>query len=240
MSEDRINRGAVWAVVPAAGSGSRMGTEVHKQFLMLQGKELLARTLQVFQDADLVEGVVLVCAPEDRMKMEALVSRWMLTKVKFIVTGGETRGISVKKGLEAVPNSCSAVLIHDGARPFVTPEMMERTVEAALKFGGSLPVVPVKDTIKVAAPDMTVRETPVRSTLFAAQTPQTFRFKEILEAYRKAVSAGDKDCTDDSEIMEKYGTGRVRMVEGSYTNIKITTPEDLLLAERILLQGENE
>lgn len=228
----------IWAVIPSAGSGSRMGKAVHKQFIELRNKPILVWTLEVFQKMDEVEGVVLVCSEEDRAQCEGLIEAYHLDKVRSVVRGGATRQASVRNGLRAVPEDCDIVLIHDGARPFVLPKEILETVGAAGEFGGALLAVPVKDTIKIASADGTVEDTPIRSTLWAAQTPQTFVWSEILSAHEKALAMGDETCTDDSQIMEKYGNRKVKIVKGSYTNIKLTTPEDLNLAEEILNERE--
>ncbi len=233
MSEKKI-----WAVIPSAGSGSRMGKAVHKQFIELRGKAILVWTLAIFQKMTEVEGIVLISSEEDRPQCEELIRTYHLDKVKDVVLGGATRQASVRNGLRAVPKECDIVLIHDGARPFVRKEEILSTIRAAEDFGGALLAVPVKDTIKIAGDDGTVEDTPIRSRLWAAQTPQTFLLSEILSAHEKALAMGDESCTDDSQIMEKYGNRRVKIVEGSYTNIKLTTPEDLNLAEEILNERE--
>lgn len=224
----------IWVVVPSAGSGSRMGAKVHKQFLCLREKEILAWTLEIFQEMPEIEGIVLVCSKEDKKQCESLLEKYGLIKVRFVVEGGATRQESVYRGLCAVPKDCTIVLIHDGARPFVKKEQVLATIRQAEKSGGALLAVPVKDTIKVMGQNNCVADTPERSTLYAAQTPQTFRFDEIIKAHEAAYRNGDTSCTDDSQIMERYGDLPVAIVEGSYENFKITTPVDLILAEEMI------
>ncbi|MBO6158674.1 MAG: 2-C-methyl-D-erythritol 4-phosphate cytidylyltransferase [Firmicutes bacterium] len=233
----------IWAIVAAAGVGQRMmnaskGTK--KQFIRLKGKELLVYSLEVFQKMDRIEGIVLVTGKEDVSFCESLVETYQLSKVAKVLVGGARRQESVFIGLSSLPKDCSAVVIHDGARPFVTEEDVSKTIDEALLCGGAILAVPVTDTIKVVGQDRKIEQTPQRSSLWAAQTPQTFRYPDILEGHRHAVVMGDFRCTDDAQIMEKYMDGTVRVVQGSEENLKITTPTDLLIAQRILEEREKK
>lgn len=247
-------REKIWAVVPAAGTGTRMreGLEnqdldirekivkvAKKQFIELNGKELLVYCLETLQKTEEIEGVILVTGREDINHCHNLCHDYHLTKVRQILEGGTRRQNSVFIGLSALPKDCSMVVIHDGARPFVTVEEIRATINAARRCGGAVLGVPVKDTIKVVDHGRIV-DTPERSTLYQAQTPQTFAYPQILEGYRHAVVMGDFRCTDDSQVMEKYMDTHIEMVPGSYENIKITTPADLRLAEQILAGHEKE
>ena len=235
----------VYAVVPAAGTGSRMmtgpdGVNIKKQFLKLHGKEILAYTLEVLESVEAIEGIILVTGKKDIETCERIVNTYGFTKVKKIIPGGNRRQNSVLEGLSVLPKDTEIVVIHDGARPFVTKEEIEATIHTAERVGGAVLAVPVTDTIKVVTSGGVIESTPERSDLYSAQTPQTFRYPDILEGHRHAVVFGDFRCTDDSQIMEKYMDIRIEIVQGSYENIKITTPKDLLTAEKILEKRENE
>lgn len=228
----------IWAVIPAAGVGSRMGSGVKKQFLQLEGKEILALTLEVFEKVEEISGVILVTGKADIETCREICERYAFSKVKIITEGGANRQESVLNGLSRVPHECGAVIIHDGARPFVTAEKILETVEKAEKEGGCILAVPVKDTIKMVTPSGEIERTPERALLYQAQTPQTFRFPEILDAHRRAVVMGDFRCTDDAQIVEKYMDMKVVITEGSPDNIKITTPTDLNIAREIIRERQ--
>ena len=227
----------IWAVVPAAGVGQRMKTAsggVKKQFIRLRHKEIIVYTLEVLQSVESIEGIILVTGKEDISFCEQLVEQYHLDKVSKVLVGGARRQQSVFIGLSALPKDCTMAVIHDGARPFVTQEEVEKTIDVAREMGGAVLAVPVTDTIKIVGDGREIESTPARSRLWAAQTPQTFRYPDILEGHRHAVVMGDFRCTDDSQIMEKYMNTKGCVVPGSYDNIKITNPSDLLIAERIL------
>lgn len=224
----------VIALVPAAGMGKRMGADINKQYLLLAGKPILAHTLQVFQDAPFVDDIyVVIPAPEIPYCREQVVDRYSLSKVKKIVAGGAERQHSVVNGLRAIeePGDEDVVLIHDGVRPFVPMHLMERAVAVAREHDGALVAVPAKDTIKVVAGGI-VTETPPRERLWLAQTPQAFRYAVIREAHESAAADGFLG-TDDASLLERLGRD-VHVVPGDYRNIKITTPEDMRLAEAFL------
>lgn len=218
--------GTVGAIVVAAGSSQRMGGR-DKGFALLGGHPILAYSLTVFQNSELVNHIVLVLNDANLKHGEDLVLAARLTKVREICLGGARRQDSVGNGLKKLP-PCDWVFIHDGARPFVTQDMVAAGLQEAHETGAAVPAVPVKDTIKIAAGGM-VRETPARETLWVVQTPQVFRLDIIARAYDKATD----DVTDDSTLVEKLGY-KVKLYPGSYDNIKITTTEDLALAELIL------
>ena len=229
----------VWAVVPAAGTGSRMGTDVKKQFLRLNDTPILIMTLQLLSSLEELQGIVLVTSPDDMEVCRKLCQDYQISKVVRIVKGGDTRQASVLNGLRSLEemdetSADDIVMIHDAARPLALKEEIRATVEAAKVCGAALLAAPVKDTVKAAAEDGTVQTTPDRRLLFGAQTPQTFRLGDIASAHHLAAEQGDLTCTDDSQIMEKYGKCPVRIVLGSYENIKITTPVDLIIAGKIV------
>jgi 2-C-methyl-D-erythritol 4-phosphate cytidylyltransferase len=224
----------VIALIPAAGMGKRMGAEINKQYLLLAGKPIVAHTLQVFEDAPFIDDVfVIVPEAEIPYCREHVIECYDLTKVRQIVPGGAERQHSVMNGLRAIVEAGDddVVLIHDGVRPFISPQILERAVEVALKHDGALVAVPVKDTVKVVK-DGIVKETPPREDLWLAQTPQAFRYSIIMAAHE--IAAAERYLsTDDASLVEWMGKD-VHVVMGEYHNIKITTPEDLVLAEAFL------
>ncbi len=230
MSERRA-----FAVIPAAGMGKRMGASINKQYLHLSGKPIVARTLQLFQDSPLINGIILVI-PEDEIPYcrKEVVEQYHLSKVLAIVAGGAERQHSVMHGLTALQTHADdddIILIHDGVRPFIDESILQQSIALAGSGIGALVAVPAKDTIKVVQ-DGTVTTTPDRSTLWQAQTPQSFRFEQIMQAHTRAAHEQFLG-TDDCSLLERYGE-TVRVITGSYRNIKITTPEDLVLAEAFL------
>jgi 2-C-methyl-D-erythritol 4-phosphate cytidylyltransferase len=230
MSDQRA-----FALIPAAGMGKRMGASINKQYLQLSGKPIVAHTLQIFQDCQAISGIILVI-PEDEIPYcrREVVEKYNLTKVLVIVAGGTERQHSVRNGLLTLQQYASAddvILIHDGVRPFIDSQILQDSITLAATGIGALVAVQTKDTIKVVK-DGVVASTPERSGLWQAQTPQSFPFGQILNAHKKAIQDSFLG-TDDSSLLERCG-GTVRIVAGSYRNIKITTPEDLLLAEAFL------
>jgi len=227
----------VIALVPAAGMGKRMGAEINKQYLLLAGKPILAHTLQIFEDASSFDDIYLI-VPEAEIPYcrEHVVERYGLAKVRRIVAGGAERQQSVMNGLKAMAGADDddVVLIHDGVRPLISPLLLERAVEKAREYDGALVAVPVKDTIKVVK-DGIVSETPLREELWLAQTPQAFRYSVIMAAHEIA-AAKRYLGTDDASLVERMGK-EVHIVMGDYRNIKITTPEDLVLAEAFLKEN---
>lgn len=222
----------VYAVVPAAGAGRRMGGNTRKQFLVLKGKPLFVHCLEVLDGHPEVRGIVLVVTPSEEETSRRLVAAANLSKITAIVSGGSERQHSVRLGLEAVPPGTDYVLIHDAARPLLTPDLVSRTLAAARRTGAAVAAVPVKDTIKVATSGGRVARTLERSTLWATQTPQAFAFPLIYEAHRRAYTEGFTG-TDDAVLVERIGLP-VEIVPGDDGNIKITTPADFLLAECLL------
>ena len=213
------------AIITAAGQGKRMGRP--KQFIKLGAKSLLERTLSVFERSEAINGIILVVNPEDIRKTK----KFRMRKLVKVVAGGKERQDSVYNGLKALPEDAEMVVIHDGARPFVTAEIIKRAVTEAKTYKAVLVGVPVTDTIKrVIGGRLMVSGTVDRSQLWAAQTPQVFKKNVIFKAY----AHGRKEpATDDAMLVEKMGIP-VKMVMGSYENIKITTVEDLKIAEALL------
>lgn len=224
------------AIIPAAGMGKRMGASVNKQYLLLDGKPVLAHTLELFQKAGCIDEIyVIVPAEEIEFCREHVVEKFAITKVQKIVAGGAERQNSVLNGLRAIDcDDDDVVLIHDGVRPFVPLTVMERSIEMALLHDGALVAVPVKDTVKVVK-DAFVTATPHREALWLAQTPQTFRYGIIRTAHEFAEAEGFTG-TDDTSLVERTGK-KIHVTIGDYKNIKITTPEDLVLAEMFLKES---
>jgi 2-C-methyl-D-erythritol 4-phosphate cytidylyltransferase len=220
-------RERVTAIVVAAGAGLRMGG-IDKLFADVGGMPLLARTLAAFEACPSVDQIILVASEANLDRCWKLVKSYGFKKVTELVPGGARRQDSVQQGLDQVKDS-RWVLIHDGVRPFIDDAVIAAGIEAAREHGAAVAAVPVKDTIKVVNAEHLVRNTPRRETLWAAQTPQVFRIDVIRAAYRDAFG----DVTDDAMLLERLGQP-VKVYQGSYENIKITTPEDLDLAECIL------
>ena len=220
------------AVIVAAGKGRRMGTEISKQFLPLCGKEILAHTVEKFEKAACIRDIILVTGEDALQDVRQMAQEYGWKKIISVTEGGRERQDSVFLGLQQVPQDTEIVLIHDGVRPFVTEEILERSIAAAKETGGCVAGVPAKDTIKVCDAEGFAIATPDRSTLRQIQTPQTFRRKEILAAYEKAKADGFLG-TDDASVAE-YSGYPVRVIMGSYRNIKITTKEDLLIGAAFL------
>lgn len=232
MSEER--RAYCTAVVLAAGRGTRMGTSTAKQYLEIAGKPVLARALDAFQSSPLIDAVILVT---DQAHMEycraQIVEPGQFTKVTRILEGGRERYESVWNALQAIRPSSEPqyVFIHDGARPFVTQEIIRRAYETALKWKACVVGMPVKDTIKITDGEGGISSSPDRRRVWMAQTPQVFEYGLIYEAFERQMRADCSAVTDDAMVVEQQMGVRVHMVEGSYENIKITTPEDLEIAE---------
>jgi 2-C-methyl-D-erythritol 4-phosphate cytidylyltransferase len=224
-----------FAIVVAAGRGSRAGAGQSKQFREISGIPIIIHTLSRFERCETIDGSVVVLPRGEQEAFAALAGRYGLRKVLSAVPGGETRAESVWRGLEALRNlSVEVVAVHDGVRPFVTPGEIDRTVREAEASGAAVLAVPVVDTIKEAEGGRVLR-TLERSRLWRAQTPQCFRHDLLRRAYEQSLPDG-LDATDDSALVERLGAA-VSIVEGGEHNIKITTPQDFAVAE-ILLKGD--
>lgn len=221
----------VVAIIVAAGEGQRMGG-VDKMFAPINGRPALARVLDVFQQCKKVDQIIVVMGAKNIEVCRKLVKAEGWSKVKDIVVGGKRRQDSVAEGLKCV-NDAEWIVIHDGARPLVTIDLIERGLAAAKATGAAVAAVPVKDTIKEVQKDEIVSQTLLRKNLRAIQTPQVFRLDIIQKAYKKVV----RDVTDDAALVEKAGY-KVKLYMGSYDNIKITTPDDLAVAEALVKKHE--
>lgn len=219
--------GNVGAIIVAAGRSTRMGG-VDKTFAAILGAPLVAHTVDRFESSPQIDQIVLVLAEDSLDLGRQLVQERGYRKVAHVCAGGQRRQDSVRNGLELL-SACEWVLVHDGARPCLDHAMLQRGLDAAAESGSVVAGVPVKDTIKIVSPDQMVDETPDRTRLWAAQTPQVFRYDLLLETHR----AYNEDVTDDAAMMEMLGHP-VTMFWGSYQNIKVTTAEDLIIAEAFL------
>ena len=225
----------VIALICAAGMGKRMGTQIPKPFLCVAGRPILVETLLQFEDAKSVNEVyIIVSKIEEERCREDIIQRYNLKKVTKIVTGGAERQDSVRNGLSAIEGECDVVMIHDGIRPFITPELIDESVLKTWECDATVVAVPVKETVKAVSEAGDVVKTLNRDRLWVVQTPQTFKYEIIRYAHQKAFE-NNVQCTDDSSLVELLGT-KVRIIKGSYENIKITTQEDLIIAEAFLKQ----
>lgn len=222
------------AIILAGGRGSRMGTEVHKQYLLLAGKPVLFYSLDVFQASDLIDEIILVAGEgEEEYCRRNFVLKYRLSKVSKIISGGRERYHSVWNGLQNVKKE-GFVFIHDGARPFVDEEMLARIYKEVQIHKACVAGMPVKDTIKIVDESCSVADTPDRSTLWAVQTPQAFESRLVKRAYELLMQ--EEEClhvTDDAKVVEEMLHYPIKLVQGSYENIKITTPEDLVIGEAL-------
>lgn len=227
----------VSAIIVAAGQSRRMGGDTSKQFILIDGVPVIVRTLKAFEIAERIREVVIAARQEDIPQMYALIQDYEITKVKQIITGGETRQESVFRAIAQVDENADFLAIHDGARPLIRPQEIDLAVSAAVEHGAAALGVPVKDTVKQVDADGKIVDTPERSTLWAVQTPQVFSRALYLRAAEQAGEAAAQ-LTDDCQLIERTGAP-VYLVRGAYANLKITTPEDVFAAEGILRATED-
>ncbi|MEC4815168.1 MAG: 2-C-methyl-D-erythritol 4-phosphate cytidylyltransferase [Scytonema sp. PMC 1069.18] len=219
-------------LIPAAGSGKRMGGNRNKLLLMVQSRPIIAWTLLAAEAASQIGWIGIISQPMDWDDFKTILANLKLTKPVEIIKGGSTRQESVYNGLQALPDSAKQVLIHDGARCLATPNLFNRCAEAIRQSPGLIAAVPVKDTIKVVDENGIIQNTPDRNQLWAAQTPQGFDVAALKQCHESGIRNG-WEVTDDAALFEKCGRA-VRIVEGEETNLKLTTPQDLAIAEFIL------
>ena len=230
------------AVVLAAGQGKRMNSTVHKQYLLLKDKPVIYYPLKAFQDSSFIEEIILVTGKEEEAYCRTeIVEKFHFSKVKKIVEGGKERYHSVANAMKAAEGA-GYVFIHDGARPFLSEEILLRAYDAVKEHHACVVGMPVKDTIKVADGNCFAKHTPDRETLWQVQTPQVFTIELAKEAYDKLLRKEEElktqgiRITDDAMVVETLLHHPVKLVEGSYENIKITTPEDLIIADSFLIR----
>ncbi len=227
----------VTAIILAAGQGKRMKSNIQKQFMLLNGKPILYYSLQCFQNSVFIDQIILVTGEKEiEYCKKEVVEPYSITKVSRIIAGGAERYESVEHGLDAIKNEYEQgiVLIHDGARPFVTHTMIEDSIKTAKEYGACTVGMPVKDTIKVVDDEGNGIHTPDRKTLWQIQTPQTFQVSLIKKAHESMKMANVGNITDDTMLVEQFCERYVKVIEGSYQNIKITTPDDIILANAFL------
>ncbi|MBO5031234.1 MAG: 2-C-methyl-D-erythritol 4-phosphate cytidylyltransferase [Lachnospiraceae bacterium] len=228
------------AIVLAAGQGKRMQSKVHKQYLMIQDRPVLYYSLKAFEDSIIDDIVLVVGKGEEEFCREEILKKYGFRKVREIVEGGKERYHSVAYGIRAICWSCDYVFIHDGARPLVNDEIITRAYEEVKRSRACIVGMPVKDTIKISDEEGYVADTPIRSKVWQIQTPQAFEKNIITPAYEKLLADEEKlsaegiTVTDDAMVVEYFMKIPVKLVKGSYENIKITTPEDLKTAEILM------
>jgi 2-C-methyl-D-erythritol 4-phosphate cytidylyltransferase len=232
--ENAYNTAGTVAVITAAGSGTRMETRKAKQFLDLDGRPLLAATLEPFQKCRSVDAIILVVPSGDiDYCLKEIVAAFEFDKVKKVVPGGERRQDSVRSGIEATNAEYDLVLIHDGVRPVINEALIESVVKKAKTHRAVITALPAKETVKEVTGLGEVAKTYDRNRVWLVQTPQVFRYKDIAAAHQKALIEGWEEATDDSLLVERLGIP-VNVMEGSEKNIKVTTPNDLKLARFFL------
>ncbi len=219
------------AIIVAAGAGKRMGRQTPKAFLQISGKAILLRTLEKFRDANAVDSITVVLPQQSFSVWERMVSSWTVAKLDALVAGGASRQESVWNGLSQLSPQSDIVLIHDGVRPFIRTALIEKSIKTAQSSGAAILGVTPKDTIKTITAEQ-VSGTCQRSALIAVQTPQAYRYDIIMRAYRHAREKG-VNATDDAALVEQIGCG-IEWIQGDYFNIKITSPEDILVAETFI------
>ncbi|SNS38490.1 2-C-methyl-D-erythritol 4-phosphate cytidylyltransferase [Anaerovirgula multivorans] len=232
-----LEKGMATAIVLAAGKGKRMGKGYNKQYILLRDKPIIVHTLDIFEKSQYINDIILVVGKEEvAFVKEEIIKKYNFRKISKVIVGGKERQDSVYEGLLVANKDCETVLIHDGARPFVEEGMIKNSIAMAEKFGAAIVAVPVKDTIKRANYQLEVIDTPERKELWAVQTPQTFQYILLKKAHDQARKEGIL-VTDDAMMVERLGH-LVKIVEGSYKNIKITDPQDIIIAEGILSKEE--
>ncbi len=220
------------AIIVAAGSSSRMGKNINKQLIEIGNKPVIAHSIGAFQNSYLVNEIILVCKDEHVSIMRKIVRDYNFSKVKSIVPGGKTRQISVFNGIKELSDKSKYILIHDGVRAMIREDVINEAIIEAQKYEALALAVPVKDTIKIVDGENFVNGTPERDTLWAVQTPQIFEKNLYVKAMNDAEEKM-QDYTDDCQLIENIGV-KVKIFMGSYDNIKITTPEDIYIAETII------
>lgn len=227
------------AIIPAGGVGRRMGTGIPKQYIPLAGIPILARTLQVFQQSPVIDEVFIAVPDSDISEVRlTIVERYGLTKVHLILPGGRERQDSVYNALQHASDEYGIIVIHDGVRPFVSVDLIGQAVAAAGEFGAITVGIPVKDTVKEVSAEGGVNKTVAREGLWLTQTPQAFLRPIIIAAYRKAAADGFYG-TDDASLVERMDIP-VRMIPGESDNIKVTTPDDVLLGDLLIRRSSRE
>lgn len=225
-----------YAIVLAGGRGNRMGSDIPKQYIELDGYPVLYYSLKAFQEFDKVKSIVLVTLADDiEYCRREIVDKYNLTKVDKIVSGGSERYASVANGLDTIIEENGFVFIHDGARACIDKATLERLYDDAREYGSAVAGVTSKDTVRISDNCGMAVSTPDRDNVWIIQTPQVFSIKDIKKAYSEMMKSGQcSGITDDAMVMERFGSVKIRLTQASYANIKVTTPDDLYVAENIL------
>ncbi len=223
----------VTAIVLAAGKGSRMNSDIPKQYLTLHGKPVLFYSLQAFEESSVDEIILVTGSGEQEYCKKEIVERYEIKKVTQIVEGGLQRYHSVMQGLKAAKGT-DYVLIHDGARPLISVSVIEEAIHKVKETKACVAGMPVKDTIQLVDDRRNIVSTPTRSRTWIAQTPQCFSYELAFSSYVKAIESGNDDITDDAMVVQRYSDAKIIMFEADYENIKVTTPEDIAVAECFL------
>lgn len=229
----------VIALVLAGGQGKRMQSDVQKQYMQLNDYPVLYYSLKQFEESAVDEIILVVAKGEITYCQKEIVERFCFKKVKQVVEGGKERYESVYHGLQAIDEE-GYVLIHDGARPLITNSIIQTSIDGVKKYKACVVGMPIKDTIKIVNEQEVAVETPNRSSLWLVQTPQSFEIGIVKKAYEKMMEAKDTMVTDDAMVVEKYEKYPIKLLKGSYENIKITTPEDLIIAKGLLDRKEDK
>lgn len=220
-------------VIAAAGTGSRMKSKINKQYMLLKERPILTYSLDIFEQYQAVDEIIIVAHPRETEYCEKeIVKKFGYHKVKKVIPGGEQRQDSVWAGLLELGEDTDYVAVHDGARPLLTSNLLSELLKTAQEWGAAIPGIYARDTLKMVDRDGFVGNTLDRSSTVFIQTPQVFRYSELYQAYEMALEE-DFKSTDDAALFEKY-IGRVKVVPGNYNNLKITTPEDLIIAQSLL------
>jgi len=227
----------VTAIVLAAGKGSRMNSDVPKQYLTLLGKPVLFYSLKAFEDSNADEIILVTGGGEQEYCQKEIIEKYQLKKVVHIIEGGRERYHSVHRGL-SVAKDAAYVLIHDGARPLVSSAVINNAINKVKETGACVVGMPVKDTIQYVNAEGMISFTPDRNYTWLAQTPQCFAYELAFSSYNKAMEHNDNTITDDAMVIRRYGNADVTMIRGGYENIKVTTPEDIAVAECFLKMRE--
>ena len=226
------------AIILSAGKGKRMNSDVSKQYLEINDKPIIYYTLKSFEKSNVDEIIIVVGKGDVEYVKKEIVDKYNISKITNIVEGGEERYDSVINGLEYL-NDEDLVLIHDGARPLIKIEEINKIIDVVKKSGACIAGMPSKDTIKIINKEGVVVSTPERKNVWQIQTPQAFGVEIIKLAYKKMREADDKTITDDAMVIEKYTDTKIKVIETSYENIKVTTPEDLIFVEKIIENRKN-
>ena len=223
-----------FAILLAGGVGKRLESTIPKQFLTLHNKPIIAHTIEVFEKTNEIEKIILVSHADYIKESKKIIKKYQYRKIFAIVNGGKTRQESSYNGIKALPKECKYVLIHDVARPLITPKLIKNIIKALKEHKAVEPILPIKETIIEISEDKTVRNVLDRNRIFLVQTPQGFHYKTILQAHQIAEKENFVKATDDASLLLRYNLCKIKTIKGEEENIKITTKFDLIIAEEII------